>query len=155
MAEKIEQEKVLDALKCWANLYISRKRREDRYCEVNCRYYVGANSDIRCRLSDIVDDVERILNERTPMVLSFDALRRGIAVWPELTNGSGDHILFPPCMPDDIVFPDGTIGLMSTSSVLRMKADEYGKTWRCWSEIPGDELKEATAWLEQQYSLPD
>ena len=92
-------------------------------------------------------DALALLEALVPRVLQFgELLEYTGAVWPELTFGDGHHEVMPPCMSENDVMSDGTTGLRSTSSILRMEYNAYGKTWRCWTQKPTDEQMEATPW---------
>lgn len=122
-----------------------------RMCRDNqhtyCPYRYPDRDDISICHEDLMADVMSWLETLVPRVLQFgELLEYKGAVWPELTFGDGHHEVMPPCMSENDVMSDGTTGLRSTSSILRMEYNEYGKTWRCWTQKPTDEQAEAEPW---------
>ena len=94
-------------------------------------------------------DAIRLLETLKPRVLEFgELLNYKGAVWPELTFGDGRHEVMPPCLPEGDVMSDGTTGLRSTSSILRMEYKQYKKTWRCWTQFPTEKQAEEKKWDE-------
>lgn len=114
-----------------------------------CDYKIERDGklDICACHEDLLSDAIRLLETLKPRVLQFgELLNYKGAVWPEFVFGDGHREIMPPCMPEGDVMSDGTTGLRSTSSVLRMKYKEYKKTWRCWTQMPTDEQTKEAAW---------
>ena len=116
-----------------------------------CDYRIERDGilDICACHEDLLSDAIRLLETLKPRVLEFGELMeyKG-AVWPELTFGDGHHEIMPPCKPEGDVMSDGTTGLRSTSSILRMEYKQYKKTWRCWTQCPTEEQTKEEKWDE-------
>ena len=117
-----------------------------------CPYKYPDRDDISVCHNDLMDDVMSLLETLVPRVLQFgELLEYKGAVWPELTFGDGHHEVMPPCISEGDTMSDGTTGLRSTSSILRMEYSAYGKTWRCWTQKPTDAQREEEPWANDMH----
>lgn len=73
----------------------------------------------------------------------------------EEAAGTNDPVWYeyyrhPIVIPADVVYshsaPFLEIHKLGAISVMSMREDSYGKTWRCWEEKPTDEERKAAEW---------
>ena len=131
-----------------------RRCANDRHSYCDYKIERDGKLDMCACHEDLLSDAIRLLETLNPRVLQFgELLNYKGAVWPELTFGDGHRAVMPPCMSENDVMSDGTTGLRSTSSILRMEYNEYGKTWRCWTQKPTDEQREAEPWGRKRATI--
>jgi len=113
---------------------------------INCIYCPYDNVDEDCTALMSMDVLD-LLKEQETRVLTLDEAAADQEVWTEAKLRGTEHIpLFISILwlTDDA--KDFELELIGTSRRAFMLANEYGKTWRCWSSKPTDEQREAAKW---------
>lgn len=63
-----------------------------------------------------------------------------------------EYYKHPIAIPADVVYshsvPFLEVHKLGSLSILSMREDAYGKTWRCWAEKPTDAERKAAEWLK-------
>lgn len=61
-----------------------------------------------------------------------------------------EYYKHPIAIPADVVYshsaPFLEVHKLGSPSILSMREDAYGKTWRCWAEKPTEEERKAAEW---------
>lgn len=84
---------------------------------------------------------------RKPHILSLDEAAADQEVWTEiLLKAKNEAILIVTrlWLTDDV--KNFNLELMGTNKQSFQLTSEYGKVWRCWSEKPTDEQRQAVKW---------
>lgn len=96
-------------------------------------------------VEDALDIIDKALQAYEPRVMTLEELDdlrgRGRAVWFDDRDRSTKckDVFF-------VVVKDGIAYFKGETYSMQELEDGYGKTWRCWTSRPTDELREATPW---------
>ena len=114
-------------------------------CDRNCADCELVQDD--GELHEMYTNVIGMLKEQEARVLTLDEAAADQEVWTEAKLRGTERIpLFISILwlTDDA--KDFELELIGTSRRAFMLANEYGKTWRCWSSKPTDEQRKAVKW---------
>jgi hypothetical protein len=95
---------------------------------------------------------EKALRQYEPRVMAWDEVRAAMKapIWKE-TKSMHNALYNGWVLAYDIQTGQGITGTRlgmaePSGRVVWYKAEDYGKTWRCWTARPTDEQREATPW---------
>ena len=116
----------------------------------DCPYWVcGDMVSIPVRL---IEDMRNFLEAQEPRVMTLDEIGNALKMplWKETKRAHKD-LYTGWVLAYDIQKGLGITGTrlgMSEPSgrVVWYGLDDYGKTWRCWTSAPSDEVRRATPW---------
>ena len=135
-----DREKVIEGLECCLPPH-------DPNCDL-CPY---DSIDLRCRAM-LRDDVMALLKALEPRVMTLGEIGNALKMplWKETKRAHKD-LYTGWVLAYDIQKGLGITGTrlgMSEPSgrVVWYGLDDYGKTWRCWTSAPSDEVRRATPW---------
>ena len=147
MSERIEEERLLQSLEGFEKLiatadattFVSATRKI-RYCDIL--------KETRRKIESLYARIEALEEARTPRLLTLDEITKHdgpvYVTWQD--PESGCWVVCPPKEDiyryrewDTLSFPGGPV------NQPKMK---YGKTWRCWTQQPTKEQREAVPWDE-------
>ena len=101
-------------------------------CEYGCPYeYEGMVVRYECK-ADLMRDALELLKRQEPRIIAFDELESDNleVVWFEAKQST----YIGPMLTRGIDFNDSADWF------------KYGRDWRCWTQRPTDEQREATPW---------
>ena len=145
----IEREKVIRGLEWCIKL-------DGNGCSLECPYLAGKKPCPNVMLRDAL----ALLKEQEPHLLTLEECRNpermvaleyktyGILQGDELKPVMTIHkwaVYIGKCFDGDIEWTAFSLFHAFTNQ-MTLKTDNYGKTWRCWSADPGDEVREETKW---------
>ena len=138
------REKVMAGLECLTHVDFAVYKSE---CEKrDCPY-----KDTDCEIA-VMKDAYNLLKAQEPRVMTLDEIGNALKMplWKETKRAHKD-LYIGWVLAYDIQKGLGITGTrlgMSEPSgrVVWYSLDDYGKTWRCWTSRPTDEVRRATPW---------
>lgn len=91
---------------------------------------------------ETLEDALALLKAQEPRVMDFDEVVSGDECWLEAVNGACGYADCYACTGTGEV----QIFRCKYDNPQYITASDYLKTWRCWTQRPTDEQREAAAW---------
>jgi len=130
-------EKVCKGLECCRHLY-------PKHCEV-CEY-----SATDCT-ADLADDALSLIRQQQERIKELETAQTPRVMTLEEVSASENPFYFETgavhewaigcCISGDVMFLTWRNGSFGS-----FRIDKYNKTWRCWTQRPTEEQREATPW---------
>jgi hypothetical protein len=92
--------------------------------------------------TDILRDALALLKAQEPRVMDFDDVVSGDECYLEAINGARGYADCYACTGTGEV----QVFRCNFDNPQYIKASDYMKTWRCWTQRPTDEQREAIQW---------
>ena len=110
--------------------------------EANMTFYKHPES------AKVVRDAIELLKEKKPRLLTLKEVKQANVVWCEWGCVEG----YVVCMLVDKIDPDGDYRLIESNGCgLYYSSSEYNESWRCWTDRPTEEQRNAVPWKEGEH----
>ena len=126
-----------------------------------CSYQHYADSTDECIAQLHADAHELLAKERMSRIMSLEevrALKGQPILWFEVTPEDENCVLFPVCFERvfmykcDDIFGIGDTEVYEVASFVGSgfdRLDEYGKSWRLWTDRPTEDQMKEAAWNDR------
>lgn len=114
-------------------------------CSVDCPYY-EKRAEKHC-VKAMLEDVEALLREQEPRVLTAEEIQEDELVWIEVPQS--DEI-WPALLRETDWFDHPTWVMRGYALAAHYLHEGYGRDWRCWTARPTDEQRETVKWEKRR-----